>query len=170
MEESIRAVFKKYRDWSCIYQNRKETMNERLIFSKIRGVFKQYRNWSNIYLDRNKQCIKHKFLSKYFQFNTTIPVSFFIGRSISESHLFLSPGRKWYKNTKRFGNQLRCIVTRHYNMSKKKIKRISTNIRGNIPSQHLKVTKFHAFSYSDRRPIIWNQKKETICPYEMKSK
>ena len=61
----IRAVLKKFRDWSCIYQERKWTMNETLIFFKIRAVLKKYRDWSCIYQERNEQWMKRWFSSKY---------------------------------------------------------------------------------------------------------
>ena len=43
----------------------KWTMKERWIFFKIRRVFKKYRNWSWLYQDGNEQWRKHKFSSKY---------------------------------------------------------------------------------------------------------
>ena len=49
------SVFKKYQNWSCIYQDTKWTMNETLIFFKIQGVFKTYQDWSCIYQDKNEQ-------------------------------------------------------------------------------------------------------------------
>ena len=43
----------------------KWTMNETLIFFKIRAVLKKYRDWSCIYQERNEQWMKRWFSSKY---------------------------------------------------------------------------------------------------------
>ena len=43
----------------------KWTMNETLIFFKIRAVLTKYRDWSCIYQDRNEQWMKRWFSSKY---------------------------------------------------------------------------------------------------------
>ena len=50
----------------------KWTMNETLIFFKIRAVLKKYRDWSCIYQDRNGQWMKRSFSLKYEQWGESI--------------------------------------------------------------------------------------------------
>ena len=53
----IRSVFKKNRDWSCIYQDRNQQWMKRSL-KKMQGAFKKYRDWSCIYQDRNHPWIR----------------------------------------------------------------------------------------------------------------